>query len=109
MLKLVKDFKDYQFIYYWVDNKGNKQSPNLPTLHHAEDWFLNHKFSEYVGPERRQRTIDRRKDEETSSYTEETNLSYLRRRKQIGRRNTDQDIQIDVDLSAAKIRELKQA
>ena len=107
MLRLVKDFKNYQFIYFWVDKKGNKQSPSLPTLNHAEEWFVSHSFSSFEGEERRQRTFDRRYAQETTG--DDSNLHQLKRRKPSGRRSTDTVIKIDVDLSKEKIRNLKQA
>ena len=107
MLRLVKDFKNYQFIYFWVDKKGNKQSPHLPTLNHAEEWFVSHCFSSFEGDERRQRTFDRRFTQDATE--QESNLRQLKRRNPSGRRSTDTSIKIDVDLSKEKIRNLKQA
>ena len=65
MLKLVKDFSDYQFIYFWVnicDEKANKISDSLPTLQHAQEWFIDYHYAQYKGVERRRFKQDRRLD-----------------------------------------------
>lgn len=100
-LKLVKDFLEYQFVYYWVDEVQTcKVSPALPTLTHAQEWLVNFHFSQFTEDERRSGKFDRRKE-----YLSEKGVYGLPRSS--GRRATDSPITVDFDHSAEKISELK--
>lgn len=87
MPKLIKDFRDYQFVYYWYEKGQGRISPLLPTLTHAEDWIILKQRESYAGLERRRRA---------STPT-------------IGRRSTDAHISVDIDIAAQKITDLKQS
>ena len=89
MRKLIKDFRNYQFVYYWYEKGTGRASPLLPTLNHAEDWSTQQQRQNYTGPERRQRALKNT------------------RMKQ--RRATDQTIKVDLDISIQKIADLKQS
>lgn len=108
MFKLVKDFKNYQFVYFWID--GNKKiiSPLLPTLEHAKEWFTSHHFSLYSGNERRQRKVDRR-NIQSKGLEESAEIPFSRRiPSKTGRRASDLNIKVDIDLSEQKISQLKE-
>ena len=89
MPKLIKDFRDYQFIYYWYEKNTGKVSPYFPTLNHAEDWFVQQQRSGYSGPERRRPALDK---------------GYSTKRRAI-----DSKLKVDLDISREKISELKQS
>jgi len=87
MPKLIKDFRDFHFVYYWYEQGQGQLSPNLPTLTHAQEWIRRFQNAEYKG-------LDRRKQNRSSV---------------LQRRFTDKKLHIDVDMSSSKIAELKQA
>lgn len=89
MRKLIKDFRDYQFVFYWYEKGTGRISPLLPTLHHAEDWATQQQRKDYSGTERRKRTPD------------DAHIAQ--------RRKTDRRLEIDLDISTLKIAELKQS
>lgn len=106
MLKLVKDFIDYQFTYFWVELSGSKArrvSKNLPTLEHAKEWFINHHFSQYSGQERRKTKQDQRHN----SNIKLSPILCKRNTSSKGRRVTDKPIHVDIDLSIKKIKALQ--
>ncbi|KXJ53102.1 hypothetical protein WNY58_10180 [Neptuniibacter pectenicola] len=88
MPKLIKDFRNYQFVYYWYEKDAGKVSPYFPTLNHAEDWFVQQQRVNYPGPERRKPACDKH-------HTTR-------------RRAADTTIKVDLDISREKISELKQ-
>lgn len=100
-MKLVKDFDDYQITYYWLDSEGIKVSPNLPTLVHAQEWYLEHNFAQYDGIERRQRKCERR-----HANTLRTTLRCKRKNSSSGRRSTDKTFSVDIDFSKDKIKKV---
>lgn len=109
MLKLVKDFHNYQFIYYWVDEEARKVSPRLPTSQYAEEWVIHYYFSEYEGVERRRTIFDRRYDG-AKVKLEGTQIFFSKRKPSIkGRRATDAPVFVDIDLSVRKLAKLRQA
>ena len=77
-LKLVKDFQDYQFVYFWIDQDEQAVSPTLPTLEHAKEWFTDQHFRTYEGKERRRRKVDRR-NEASSDNTNNAEVPFSRR------------------------------
>lgn len=89
MRKLIKDFRDYQFVYYWYEKGTGRISPLLPTLNHAEEWYAQQQRINYTGPERR----GSRKDNPLMNR----------------RRSTDQQLNVDIDISIQKISDLKQS
>lgn len=105
MAKLVKDFIDYQFTFYWVNDRNEQISPDLPTLTHAREWIVKFTNGQYRGADRRKRTYDRRyangpiRDSRLSQRT-----AFSR-----GRRATDKPVEVEFDLSVIKIDELKEA
>ncbi|MFT6351978.1 MAG: hypothetical protein ACJAZ4_001573 [Neptuniibacter pectenicola] len=109
MLKLVKDFRNYQFVFYWIDASLNKVSPHLPTKQYAQEWLIHYHFDMYSGKERRRRMVDRR------SGLHKMNLSgvqifFSQRKASIkGRRRSDRDIGVDYDLSKKKLKKLHSA
>lgn len=105
MLKLVKDFEDFQVIYYWLDETNQKVSPDLPTLTHAEDWLAIQQAEGYKGRDRRRRIVDRRRNQRPP----EQQRNGKRSAKPLGRRKTDKQIQIDIDYSEEKIKQLRQS
>lgn len=107
-LKLVKDFKNYQILFYWLDTKANKASPDMTTLRQAEEWIVDHYFSLYQGKERRQSTIDRRHLKKRQPNGQAVFFSKRKNGAQ-GRRITDHNIEVDIDLSAGKLNDLKHA
>jgi hypothetical protein len=107
MLKLVKDFHEYQFVYYWIDSHAVRVSPNLPTPQFAEEWVIHHYFSEYNGKERRRTIFDRRYDG-SKVKLEGTQIFFSKRKPSVkGRRSTDLPIAIDLDLSVEKLHKLR--
>ncbi|WP_415889472.1 hypothetical protein ACMXYV_16210 [Neptuniibacter sp. SY11_33] len=87
MPKLIKDFRDYQFVYYWYEKGTGKLSPYLPTLTHAEEWIEQHRSTQFNG-------VDRRGRDQSSIYQ---------------RRASDRILRVDVDISVQKIADLKQS
>lgn len=85
MPKLIKDFKNYQIVFYWYEKGKGRQSPLMPTLNHAEEWLTDWSMAQYKGTERR------RRDSGTH----------------LNRRSTDKALRIDVDLCEQKLNELK--
>ncbi|WP_415896349.1 hypothetical protein ACMXYX_09560 [Neptuniibacter sp. QD72_48] len=107
MLKLVKDFIDYQFTYFWVESSGTKArriSKKLPTLEHAREWFIDYHYAQYNGIERRKSKQDQRKN----SNNRFNPILCKRNASNRGRRITDKPIQIDIDLSKKKIKSLQE-
>jgi hypothetical protein len=105
MIRLVKDFQEYQFIYYWIDNYDEKISPDLPTLTHAKEWLIQRKGARYCGPERRNRICDRRYE----SSSQRNNYTSKRSASKLGRRQSDAAFEVVIDLSKDKVRKLKEA
>ncbi|WP_299182821.1 hypothetical protein [uncultured Neptuniibacter sp.] len=97
MFRLVKDFINFQFCYYWIDEATTKVSPDLPTFNHAQEWIISYHFSQYQGPERRKRKVDRRLLDAKKQY------SSRRKSTSKGRRITDKPISIDIDLAHKKL------
>ena len=107
MYTLVKDFQDYQFVYFWVDNR-KVVSPKLPTLEHAKEWFTEQHFTNYRGMERRKSKLDRRHN--TRAIYSDSEIAYSRIIPSTpGRRCCDQHIKVDQDYSEAKVSRLKKA
>lgn len=105
MFKLVKDFQDYQFVYFWVNHK-KRISPKLPTLEHAREWFTNVHFSQYKGIERRKSRVDRRHNIR-AIYADNLFAGILASAP--GRRCCDKRVKVDLDYSKAKLSQLKEA
>lgn len=106
MLRLAKDFIDYQFTYFWVDIsgvKGRKVSKNLPTIQHAKEWFIDYHYSKYTGVERRKSKQDQRQN----SNIRLNPILCKRDTSTRGRRITDKPIKVDIDLSKKKIKALQ--
>lgn len=107
--KLVKDFKEYQFVYFWINGSKKVVSPLLPTMEHAKEWYTNHHFSLYSGQERRQRKVDRR-NKGSKGIEENAEIPFSRRiPSSMGRRASDLHIKVDIDLAEKKISQLKEA
>lgn len=108
-LKLVKDFQDYQFVYFWIDGDKQVVSPLLPTLEHAREWFTDRHFKNYEGQERRRRKVDRR-NIHAMDKNDNAEIPFSRRvPSKTGRRASDHKISVDIDLAKEKISKLKQA
>lgn len=106
MLKLVKDFNDFHFVYFWADTSSKENhriSVALPTLQHAQEWFINYYYAQYTGIERRKFKQDRR--HELNNITRPAYCS--RSSSNLGRRITDKAIKVDIDLSKKKIAQLQ--
>ncbi|WP_286238280.1 hypothetical protein [Neptuniibacter halophilus] len=101
MFRLVKDFEEFQFVFYWIDDDANKVSPNLRTLIHAKEWLVEYDFKQRSGTERRQRKADRRM---LTDSKKEGQPSSRRITTSVGRRASDRPIKIDLDLSADKLK-----
>ncbi|MGH1462057.1 MAG: hypothetical protein ACRBB6_08475 [Neptuniibacter sp.] len=102
-LLLVKNLYKERVIFYWVDTKGKRVSSVLHTQMAAEDWWKQYMFSQYEGEERRRSVLDRRECSTTRKLVKE--------RKQldtteVGRRDTDVDLDVHIDLYQKKIREV---
>ena len=109
MFKLVKDFRNYQFVYFWINESKKIVSPHLPTMEHAKEWYTNHHFSLYSGKERRQSKVDRR-NKRAKSLDQNSDINISRRiPSSPGRRACDLNISVDIDLSEKKISQLKEA
>jgi len=108
-LRLAKDFKNYQFLYYWFDGQANKISPDMTTFHHAEEWIIDYHFSLYNGTERRKSKIDRRTVNSSRQSKRKAIFFSKRERGLHGRRITDRQVHVDIDLSIEKLELLKQA
>ncbi len=106
-LLLVKDFKDYKFVYYWVDDGKKKVSPDLPTLQHAEDWFKHQCQAEYEGAERRRKRADRRQVGSKKQLRPGEIYFGKRDLSTDGRRKSDRPIEVNIDLSIKKLELLK--
>ncbi|WP_415885067.1 hypothetical protein ACMXYO_10480 [Neptuniibacter sp. QD37_6] len=106
-LNLIKDLDNLKIVYYWACPNQGKVSPNLPTLLHASEWFISHNTAKYTGIERRKTMVDRRK-QESAAVTAEMDLVYSRRLKPEGRRITDKELTIDLDLTLDKLSKIKQ-
>ncbi|MFY0675984.1 MAG: hypothetical protein JXR18_01750 [Neptuniibacter sp.] len=107
MYTLVKDFQDYQFVYFWLKNK-KIISPKLPTLEHAKEWFTHLHFSNYNGAERRKSKLDRRQNSRALYHHYGVHYSSFFQ-SAVGRRCCDKRIKVDIDFSKAKVRQLKKA
>ncbi|EAR60457.1 hypothetical protein [Neptuniibacter caesariensis] len=99
---LVKDFNESGFIYYWVDENQDQVSPYIPTFKLAEEWRTRYLFDQYEGNERRLSLIDRRKDESTRKEFDRS-LDIVRTNPQ-GRREADEPVKVDIDLSVEKLK-----
>ncbi|MGB0203528.1 MAG: hypothetical protein ACPF9K_00610 [Neptuniibacter sp.] len=107
MYTLVKDFQDYQFVYFWLENR-KVVSPKLPTMEHAKEWFRDLHFGNYEGTERRKCKLDRRKN--VRAFYSDSEIAYSRIvPSSRGRRCCDKHIKVDLDYSEAKISRLKTA
>lgn len=107
MLKLVKDFADYQFVFYWVDQNNIKVSSNLPTREYAHEWLVHHYFEEYTGKERRRSIYDRRYSANKMKL-QGGQIFFSKRKASVkGRRMTDKTVNVDLDLSKEKISNLR--
>lgn len=89
MVKLIKDFQNYQYVYYWFKQGIGQISPSLPTLQHVSEWAIQHQSVIYAGEERRSNT---------RTYAHNP----------YNRRATDRSPAIDIDLSAKKVTQLLQ-
>ncbi len=103
-MKLVKDLSDSgSIVFYWTyDEAGEAISPELKTLQLADEWRKNYLFSQYEGMERRQSIIDRRKNGDKRKKMEK-NYKSSRQNPQ-GRRESDQTVNVDIDLFQEKIK-----
>ncbi len=108
-LKLVKDFRNYQFVYFWISKNKKAVSPFVPTLEHANEWFTDQHFSAHDGKERRKRTVDRRNNAPEPSHNNSDTAFSRRIPSSPGRRASDLKISVDYDLSVGKISKLKEA
>lgn len=106
MYTLVKDFQDYQFVYFWLENR-KVVSPKLPTMEHAKEWFRDQHYSNYEGKERRKSKLDRRQNVRALYSTSEVLYSRIIPSSP-GRRCCDKNIKVDFDYSEEKINKLKQ-
>ncbi|WP_286238275.1 hypothetical protein [Neptuniibacter halophilus] len=102
MSKLVKDFGDYQFTYYWIDDSNQQISPNLPTLSHAHEWLVTYHHDQHEGTERRKTRYDRRHP----NGPMRDSISSKRNPVSSGRRSTDRPVAVDLDLSVGKVAKL---
>ena len=105
-LQLVKDFKKFKFIYYWVDRYSMKVSPDMTTFYHAEEWITDYSFALYKGRERRVSKIDRRTARLMKIIKGKARFS-SKRRGIPGRRVTDNPVKVDLNLAAEKLNVLK--
>ena len=105
-LKLIKDLDNYKFIYYWASPEQGKVSPDLPTLLHAGEWFIEHQSENFQDRERRTSRADRRK-RSYKSTSPEMELIYSRRTHPEGRRVTDKMPVIDLDMTPDKFSAMK--
>ena len=105
-LQLVKDFKKFKFIYYWVDRYSMKVSPDMATFYHAEEWITDYRFSLYKGIERRVSKIDRRKARLLRVIKGKARFS-AKRGGVTGRRVTDNPVTVDLNLAVEKLNVLK--
>ena len=101
MLYLVKDFEDYNFIFYWIDEDSSKTSPDFPTLEHAKEWFIKYHYEQYLGPERRKCMVDRRKAFRKGEQ------QFRQVHPSVGRRVTDKSVEVDIDRAKEKLSRLK--
>lgn len=105
-LKLVKNFYKNRVVFYWVNLKGKKTSPLMPTFKSAEEWWLKFQFSLYEGDERRITIHDRRKD--LGRRKEYESAIQALRTNPVGRRYTDQtEVEVEFDLFQEKIQQFK--
>jgi len=89
MIKLIKDFQNYQYVYYWFKQGKGQVSPSLPTLQHVSEWAIQNQSVVYSGEERRSNT---------RTYADNP----------YNRRATDRYPAIDIDLSVRKVTQLLQ-
>lgn len=100
-LYLIKDFINQNIVLYWADSDDKRVSPLLQSLQLAEEWWIKHKFSNHNGGDRRSSFIDRRKlynKREANAHT-----ARMSSKTSEGRRNTDRNIKVDIDLSRNKL------
>lgn len=90
-MQLVKDFKNYQFIYYWYSKEQGRISPVFPTLVHASEWCHSYHAGNYHGIERRQ----------ASAHAAMPDNSHLQRRE------ADQLLKSPIDIAAKKVAKLR--
>ncbi|MEH6576153.1 MAG: hypothetical protein V7731_03655 [Amphritea sp.] len=103
-MKLVKDLSHSGIIYYWIDDSGEKISPDIACLTLAEEWRTKYLFSTYEGEGRRRSIIDRRRDEENREHLDTTLLDVGPNSD--GRRIADISVKVDIDLFAEKIKKV---
>lgn len=96
MAKLVKDYIEHKIVFYWQNKSSKRISPTFPSLVHAKEWLIDQYFDAYKGPERRRSKIDRR------SY-QKGDYDLQRNPYSKGRRITDRDISVDLNLADQKI------
>ncbi|WP_286238279.1 hypothetical protein [Neptuniibacter halophilus] len=105
MYQLVRDLKEYEVIFYWIDGQQEKISPEMKTIIHAREWIIDYHYSLYTFTERRRYRNDRRALQKPASP--EAAFFCRRYSSNEGRRLTDQLNKVDVDLAIQKIQVLK--
>ncbi|WP_415886460.1 hypothetical protein ACMXYO_00450 [Neptuniibacter sp. QD37_6] len=103
-MKLVKDFVEYEIVFYWADENINPVSPTFHSIQHAEEWWKQYLYSQYKGEERRKTMIDRRSNHEKRNRMDKHNFS---RHNPQGRRASDKPVSVEIDLFAEKIKQFK--
>lgn len=104
MPKLVKDLWEDRIVLYWINDEGDRISPHLPSITLAEEWWLLYNKSLHRGQERRHSHIDRRRlDLRRARVETNRKISSIRPH---GRRATDRQISVDIDLSLHKLSQL---
>ncbi|WP_415903238.1 hypothetical protein ACMXYR_05680 [Neptuniibacter sp. QD29_5] len=103
-MKLVKDFINYEIVFYWADESLTPCSPHLHSITAAEEWWKKYLFSQYQGPERRKSIVDRRSNHDKRNSMDKNQYS---RSNPLGRRESDKPVKVEIDLFQEKIKEFK--
>lgn len=101
-LYLIKDLKEYKAVYYWTDGTGKRISPFMPTLNHIYEWRLELFRALHQGNERRSNQVDRRWRSSVSGKKRKSE----RRDNPVGRRASDNRLQVHKDLFSKKVSDL---
>ncbi|MFW1677093.1 hypothetical protein ACFVYJ_04845 [Pontibacter sp. JAM-7] len=106
MIFLVRDFDGERIFYVWAKKapRLTAVSKPMPSLAIAREWYLRYQQQNYAGKERRRRCCERRIIRNRRKDAERAQASDRRQRS--GRRCTDHEIRVHIDLAAKKLAEL---
>lgn len=106
-MRLVKDMQEDRIVYFWTDASNQILSPLLASVPLADEWRVQYLNDNYEGQQRRSSSIDRRRHQhKRDMHQGRGNVSPLFN---IGRRATDKQAKVALDLAKDKLQALREA